>query len=276
MQGVDSNPLPAPCKQVGRHLLTSAQYTPDRYVQDHIAITPTPAYYVCMAAIYSTPERGPPLPLRASTHDKTIDLSVRVAAASETVHKLSKRGMRIEPLTDDDKKTVSAVMAAYANDPEATSRISNNSRIGTMTPAALRALDATLKEFGENVVGSSTQLRHFVTNKLIAETDNPDPRIRVRALELLGKISDVGLFAEKTEVTVTHQTSKDLKEALRAKLTSMVTIEVEDAEIIEGATVPAKPTPPVKAKKLPSQVSTEIVRDVNLSAALDDWGFDVD
>jgi len=86
------------------------------------------------------------------------------------------------------------------------------------------------------VVKSATQVRHLVTNKLIEETENPDPRIRIRALELLGKISDVGLFAEKSEVTITHQTSDDLKEKLREKLSRLVNPagEVEEAIVIDG------------------------------------------
>jgi hypothetical protein len=85
------------------------------------------------------------------------------------------------------------------------------------------------------MVESSVQIRHLVTNKLIDETENPDPRVRIRALELLGKISDVGLFSEKTEVTITHQTTDDLKERLRGKLMRLVNPEnAEDATIIEG------------------------------------------
>jgi len=88
------------------------------------------------------------------------------------------------------------------------------------------------------VVKSATQVRHLVTNKLIEETENPDPRIRIRALELLGKISDVGLFAEKSEVTITHQTTDDLKDRLREKLTRLVNPEpVEEAIVIDGTSI---------------------------------------
>jgi hypothetical protein len=79
-------------------------------------------------------------------------------------------------------------------------------------------------------------VRHLVTNKLILETENPDPRVRIRALELLGKISDVGLFSEKSEVTVTHQSTDDLKAKLRRKLEKLVNPVEEivlDGEIID-------------------------------------------
>ncbi len=58
----------------------------------------------------------------------------------------------------------------------------------------------------------------------------------MRALELLGKISDVGLFTEKSEVTITHQTTDDIKEKLRGKLAKLVNPppEIEDATVIEA------------------------------------------
>jgi hypothetical protein len=96
-----------------------------------------------------------------------------------------------------------------------------------------------LEEFNHSVVESAKQLRNLVTNKLILESENPDPRVRMRAIELLGKISDVGLFTEKSEVTITHQTTDDLKEKLRGKLARLVNPqpEVEDARVIEGSMV---------------------------------------
>jgi hypothetical protein len=66
----------------------------------------------------------------------------------------------------------------------------------------------------------------------------------MRALELLGKISDVGLFAERKEVTITHQNTTELQEKLRTKLEKLKNlkkndegiyevVEAEDAEVIE-------------------------------------------
>jgi hypothetical protein len=93
--------------------------------------------------------------------------------------------------------------------------------------------DKILTEFGRSVVENSMQIRHLVTNKLLLETENPDPRTRIRALELLGKISDVGLFAEKSEITVTHQSTDDLKAKLRTKLEKLVNpVLTTDQEVV--------------------------------------------
>jgi hypothetical protein len=61
-------------------------------------------------------------------------------------------------------------------------------------------------------------LRRFITNKLIEDAGLADPRHRLKALELLGKISDVGLFAEKTEITVKNLTNEDLELQIKSKL----------------------------------------------------------
>jgi len=98
---------------------------------------------------------------------------------------------------------------------------------------------AIIEEFNHSVVESSKQLRNLVTNKLIIESENPDARVRMRAIELMGKISDVGLFTEKSEVTITHQTTDDIKEKLRSKLAKLVNPEpeVEDAVVIDSTPI---------------------------------------
>lgn len=129
--------------------------------------------------------------------------------------------MEVPAETSDDLEAAATMTSAYASNPEATSKAVTNQRAATLTPASLRNLRVYLDEFGQAVVQGAVELRHLVTNRLLQESDNPDPRIRIRALELLGKISDVGLFTDRTEVTITHQTTEDLKEKLRAKLTKL-------------------------------------------------------
>lgn len=93
------------------------------------------------------------------------------------------------------------------------------------SPGTVVHLKAILSEYDKAVVESSAQIRTYVTNKLIVESTNPDPRIRIKALEMLGKISDVGLFTEKTEITMRHRPTEELEQLLRERL--MKTFEAE-------------------------------------------------
>ena len=164
---------------------------------------------------------------------KQIPLPKRTSALANTVAELENHGLDTTP--DEDDKEVAAILAtAYAQEPDKTSRKVTNKRAAKLTPPSVRMAGAIIEEFNHSVVESSKQLRNLVTNKLIIESENPDPRVRMRALELMGKISDVGLFTDKSEVTITHQTTDDLKEKLRGKLAKLVNPEpeIEDAVVV--------------------------------------------
>lgn len=184
-------------------------------------------------SILVEPELGVAIP----DESPFVDLSQRTDAASETAKELADHGLDVEP-TKEDKDIAAKLVTAYADDPEATSKKVTDKKIATLTPASLILTNNILQEFGQSVVKSSLHIRHLVTNKLLLETENPDPRVRMRALELLGKISDVGLFAEKSEVTITHQSTDDLRAKLREKLQKLSTPEekIQDAVIIDGET----------------------------------------
>ena len=152
------------------------------------------------------PEIGVPL----ADDIPNVDLKERAEAACNTALKLAEHGLDLEP-TVEDEDAAAKLALAYADNPEKTSKKVTAKKAATLTPASIVLTNNILQEFGHSVAESATQIRYLVTNKLLLESENADPRIRIRALELLGKISDVGLFAEKTEVTVTHQSTEDLR-----------------------------------------------------------------
>lgn len=178
-------------------------------------------------ALHIKPESG----VEVAESDPVVDLKDRAEAASNTIEKLTEHGLDIN-VTKEDKDNAAKLVAAYAEDPEGTSKKVTTKKAATLTPASLLLTDNILREFGQSVVESSLHIRHLVTNKLVLESENPDPRIRMRALELLGKISDVGLFSEKSEVTITHQSTDDLREKLKGKLEKLVAGEVVEAPVI--------------------------------------------
>jgi len=94
------------------------------------------------------------------------------------------------------------------------------------SPGTVVHIKAILDEYDKVVVQTAAQLRTYVTNKLIVDSTNPDPRIRLKCYELLGKISDVGLFTDKTEVTMRHRPTEELEQLLRERL--MKTLDAAD------------------------------------------------
>lgn len=155
-------------------------------------------------------------------------------AAANTAKLLESAGLEIT-FGDEDVDTAAATARQAARDPSSLQTKQAKATLTRRTPATLLLTEEILRNYGHQIVQEAAQVRHMVVNKLIQETENPDARIRVKALELLGKVSDVGLFTEKQEITVTHQTSDDLRARLRQKLQKLVDVTpVEDAELVEG------------------------------------------
>lgn len=100
------------------------------------------------------------------------------------------------------------------------------------TPSGAIEVNAVLTAFDMAVVQDAKRIRNYVTNKLILESENMDARIRIKALEMLGKISDVGLFSERTEVTINNRSTLELETTLKDKLRRLMgTDTAEDVQI---------------------------------------------
>ena len=152
-----------------------------------------------------------PEKLQSAGFTSTLD------AAAAAARMLADAGL-VDPPTESDLEVASTIAKAVAAAP---GRVPA-SALYDRTPASLLMVQSILEEFGHKVVQEAAHLRHLVTNKLVIETENPDPRVRMRALELLGKMGDVSLFTEKKEVTITHQTSDEVRERLRARLARLI------------------------------------------------------
>lgn len=179
-----------------------------------------------------TIELMPELGVEITPDISYIDLRERAEAMCRSALLLEKHGLDLEP-TAEDKEIAAKLTTAYAEDPERTSKLTNHVRASQLTAASLINIRDYLDEYGKQVVTHAVEMRHLVTNRLLEESRNPDPRIRIRALELLGKHSDVGLFSEKQEVTITHQTTDELKDRLRAKLQRLIRRDEPTQEVVQ-------------------------------------------
>ncbi len=101
-------------------------------------------------------------------------------------------------------------------------------------PAAMIKLDALLTAYDYDLLEDANRMRLYVTNRLVEESDDPDPKNRLRALEMLGKITEVGLFTERKEINIHTRTSEDLTDELRHKLEELRGKMVEGEVVSRG------------------------------------------
>ena len=170
------------------------------------------------------------IPLAAGDTPDTFMSTLEAAAG--TARLLEAAGLDIA-FGDEDLDDAATTARQAARGPSALQTRSAVKALTKKTPAALLLTERILKDYGHKIVEEAAQVRHMVVNKLIQETENPDARIRVKALELLGKVSDVGLFTEKQEITITHQTSDDLRQRLRRKLEKMIDVTPDDVDYVD-------------------------------------------
>jgi hypothetical protein len=75
-------------------------------------------------------------------------------------------------------------------------------------------LAGMVSQYDYMVVREFADLKKYVVNKLLAETDNADPKIRLGAIKALGEVDGVDAFKKRTEVTVKHQSIEEVETEL--------------------------------------------------------------
>jgi hypothetical protein len=97
-------------------------------------------------------------------------------------------------------------------------------------PEAVKHLAGMLTQYDWDYVEQAKELRGYVVAKVMEETTHPDAKIRLRALEMIGKLTEVGSFTTRIEVTNKSDDSAEaLEEKLRNRLAALLpkVIEVE-------------------------------------------------
>ena len=125
-------------------------------------------------------------------------------------------------ITADDEETISeasetraleAFSAVIAQSPDAKQKI-----LDLQLPEEVRSSVAMLSEYQWQFVKQAEELRSMAVAKIVKETDHPDARIRLKALDMLGKVTEVALFTERVEVKKTDLSDEELEKRIKEKL----------------------------------------------------------
>ena len=92
------------------------------------------------------------------------------------------------------------------------------------TPPAVRHLVGMLTAYDWAFVEQARELRGYAVSQILEETKNPDPRIRLRALEMLGRVTEVALFTDRVEVKKTGVNDAELDAKIKEKLARFMSV----------------------------------------------------
>jgi len=98
-------------------------------------------------------------------------------------------------------------------------------------PAAVRHLVGMLTAYDWEFVHQAKELRGYAVAKLVEECESPNANIRLKALGLLGKVTEIGLFTDKIEVKKTDMTEAEIDQRLKEKLAKFM--DVSDADVTD-------------------------------------------
>ncbi len=103
----------------------------------------------------------------------------------------------------------------------------NKKAMQSVSTAAYAARDF-IKQYANQVATDVNEVRSALTAKLLALANCGDPKFELKAIELLGKHSDIALFTERSEITINHKSSADLEAAIKERVKRLLNAEVID------------------------------------------------
>lgn len=137
-------------------------------------------------------------------------------------------------------------------------------------PETVLKLEALVQEYDWRVIQHADQIRMLVTNKLLGLSDHRDPKVQLKAVELLGKLADVGMFVEKQEITYKQKSDAEIESALREKLGLLIEGEFTTVQNTVARPVP----PPEKAPEPKNEVIEPMplpdLPEIDMGALLDE------
>jgi hypothetical protein len=173
---------------------------------------------------------------------ETAVLSFDKADPAVTIDAKVKTAEWLKDLELDDAEVESKAQAEAARKSFAT-MISGQPIVNTQqalanvkTPAAVQHLVGMLTAYDWAFVEQAKELRGFAVAKILEEVAHPDARIRLKALDMLGKVTEVALFTERVEVKKTEMSDTELETRIKEKLNKfMHVIDVVDISEISDA-----------------------------------------
>lgn len=129
-------------------------------------------------------------------------------------------------LQEAEAKAARTVFAALANN---TPPAETKTQLTLLkTPESVRHLVTLLSAYDWEFVEQAKQMRGMAVAKIIEETNHPDARIRLKAIEMLGRVTEVALFTDRLEVKKTDLTDAEIDKKLQDKLDLLLnTIDVD-------------------------------------------------
>ena len=152
-----------------------------------------------------------------------------LSAQHKTVEWLEELGVRPDDVQDKEQQTAAAREAFGAMTTNADNSEQVASLVALKTPEAVRHITGMLAAYDWEFVQQAKEIRGYAVAQLIEETKSSNANIRLKALGLLGKVTEVGLFTDKIEIKKTELSDAEIDAKIKEKLNRfMGVIDITD------------------------------------------------
>ena len=111
------------------------------------------------------------------------------------------------------EKVTDTFNALTRSDPNAKQRL-----LELDLPEEIKTAIGMVTAYQWKFIEQAEELRSMSVAKIVKETEHPDARIRLKALELLGKVTEVALFTDRISVKSEDVTDEELDARIKEKL----------------------------------------------------------
>jgi hypothetical protein len=87
------------------------------------------------------------------------------------------------------------------------------------TPAAVQKTALMLTEYDWSFVAQAKELRGYIVKKLLDEVEETKkPEVRLKALKMLGEVTEVALFTQRTEIVTKTLSDEQIEDEINKRL----------------------------------------------------------
>jgi len=177
-----------------------------------------------MPVVNLEPTKEHPVPYDLS-EEKAATPIEEVAVAGNTVELQVALGAPLEVSEENAEREQALIRAVTER-----KKVSNLAHPPTAFAAA-----SFLRMYGQQLAMDASEARGAITNKLMELANCGDPRFELKALELLGKHSDIGIFTERSELTINYKNPEDLEKAIKDRVKNLLNASVVETTPLDDS-----------------------------------------
>jgi hypothetical protein len=189
-----------------------------------------------MDSYYPELEQNIPLPISAREALPELSMREELDMRANTIKLLADlTGSPIDPGEDDRTAATALAGDLIKNGPI-------RPDMAIYPNETIAYLAGLVSQYDTLVVQELADLKRYVVNRLIEETNHPDGKIRLTALKSLGEVDGVDAFKKRTEITIKQQSIEEVEAELLATIAKLEqrTVDVPMVEVVTQSHLPVE------------------------------------